>query len=433
MWHLYKLIITLAAVLLIPTFLVRLIKEKGFGRRWRQSMGFLPALVLDAVANRQCIWVHAASVGEIVAASPIVRELRRQMPSRPILVSVVTTAGYSMANRIMVEADAVIHFPMDLPWVVSRLIKRIRPAAFVLTEAELWPNFIHTLSKQQVPIVMVNGRISDRSVKRYHYLGRILDDMLAAISLFCMQSEQDAKHILSMGADPSHVVVTGNTKFDQTYSEITSSEREELYQTFRLNSQWPVIIAGSTHPSEETLILEAFRQLKEHCPQAQLVLAPRQILRAGEVDSLLGATGWQTVRRTALSAYDGAVDVLLLDTIGELGKLYSIGDIIFVGGSLIPQGGHNVLEPAAHAKPVLVGPHMFNFKESYALLTQRGACLTVHDADELAAVLSELLDDDGKRRQMGENALAVIGENRGASSQSAAYIKDIVQRDVFCC
>lgn len=425
MWLLYNLFGILAVVLALPFFLFRLCREKGFGRRWLQSMGYLPPVILEIVARRDCVWIHAASVGEIVAASPIVRELRRQMPERPILVSVVTASGYEMANRIMVEADAVIHAPIDLSFLTARAIDRIRPAVLVLIETELWPTFIRNLARRKIPIVMVNGRISDRSVRNYKYLGKILKDTLASIRLFCMQSEQDARHIRLLGADPARVIVTGNTKFDQTYGRTSAAARYELYQTLQLDNTDPVIVAGSTHPGEENSIAAAFALVREHYPRLRLVIAPRQILRAGEVEALFPS--WQVVRRTALAGYSGRKpDVIILDTIGELGAVYSIGDIIFVGGSLIPQGGHNVLEPAAHAKPVLVGPHMFNFKDSYSLLTQRQACLTVHDAAELAAVIDELLSDDDKRRRMGENARAVITENQGASERSAAYIKDIV-------
>ena len=426
MWLLYNVIIHVAVLLVIPIFLLRMAREKGFARRWRQSLGFLPAVAVDAVAGRGCVWVHAASVGEIVAASPIVREIRRQMPERPILVSVVTTAGYEMANRIMVEADAVIHSPLDLPSVNSRIITQISPAAFVLVETELWPNIIRILSRQSVPIIMVNGRISDRSVKSYGYLGVVLRDVLDSISLFCMQSEQDAHHIRLLGAEPKRVIVTGNTKFDQNYSEVTSEERQKLYGKLRLDNMAPVIVAGSTHPGEEIILSEAFELVREKFPNVQLVLAPRQILRASEVEALF-KSAWQTVRRTNLVDYAGGKpDVIILDTIGELGSVYSIGDIIFVGGSLIPQGGHNVLEPAGHAKPILVGPHMFNFKDSYALLSQREACLTVKNAEEMSAVIISLLNDNSKARKMGENALAVIKENQGASSRSAACIKQIV-------
>lgn len=428
MWLLYNLVILLAVLLALPVFLVRLVKERGFGRRWQQSMGFLPTSALQVVAGRQCVWVHAASVGEIVAASPIVREIRHQMPQRPILVSVVTTAGYAMANRIMVEADAVIHFPLDFSSVTAKVINMVAPAAFVLVETELWPNFIRQLSYRHTPIIMVNGRISDRSAKRYGYLGTILTDILAAISLFCMQSEQDARHIKNLGADPSRVIVTGNTKFDQTYSDISPVAREDLYHILQLDPSSPIIVAGSTHPGEERIIAAAFREVRQLYPQAQLVLAPRQILRVAEIESLLEGSDWQTVRRTSLADYKGAKpDVILLDTIGELGLIYSLGDIIFVGGSLIPQGGHNVLEPAAHAKPILVGPHMFNFKDSYSLLTECGACLTVKDSAELAAAIIDLLSDHKKRNQMGAQARTVIVKNRGASARSAVYIKEILE------
>lgn len=427
MWLLYNIFALIFVLLAAPVFLFKLAREKGFDRRWLQSLGFLPRVVLEVVAKRDCIWIHAASVGEIVAASPIVREIRRQMPNRPILISVVTTSGYAMANRIMVEADAVIHFPIDLPLTTARVIDKIRPAAFIMIETELWPNFIRHLSKRNVPIIMMNGRISDRSVKYYGYLGKVLRDILQAITLFCMQSEQDARYIRILGADPERVIVTGNTKFDQTYSDITDEDREQLYKTLHIDRSHPVIVAGSTHPGEEDIVIDAFRQVRRQFPAVRLILAPRQILRAGELELQL-KDKWRVARRTALANYSGEnPDVVLLDTIGELGAVYSLGDIIFVGGSLIPQGGHNVLEPAAHAKPILVGPHMFNFKASYALLTEREACLTVSDVNTLAAAILELLSDQQKRRQMGESALAVIIENRGASARSAIRIKEILQ------
>ncbi|MDU4961171.1 MAG: 3-deoxy-D-manno-octulosonic acid transferase [Sporomusaceae bacterium] len=430
MWLLYDIFGIIALVLAIPFFLFRLCLKRDFSQHWLPRMGFLRPVILELVAGRACVWIHAASVGEIVAASPIVGQLRRQMPDRPILISVVTASGYEMANRILVEADAVIYAPLDLSVLTARVIDKIRPAVFVLVETELWPNFIRSLSRRRIPIVMVNGRISERSVRNYRYLGRILKDTLAAIRLFCMQSEQDAVHIRMLGADPGKVIVTGNTKFDQTYGQTSEATRQELYRTLRLVNGDPVIVAGSTHPGEESCIAAAFALIRQIDPRVRLVIAPRQILRAGEVEALFSA--WRVVRKTALAGYAGEPpDVVILDTIGELGAIYSIGDIIFVGGSLIPQGGHNVLEPAAHAKPVLVGPHMFNFKDSYALLTQRQACLTVHNAAELTATISELLSDADKRRRMGENALAVIIENQGASERSAVYIKQIVSDPDF--
>lgn len=431
MWLIYNMLLIVLILLATPFLLFRLVRrEEGFGRQIRQSLGFLSDKELAVLDNRRCIWIHAASVGEMVAASPIVREIKRLMPDCPVLVSVMTTSGYKMAKNITGgEADAIIHFPADLPWIVNRTVTRIQPRAFVMVETELWPNFLAALRKNRIPVMMVNGRISDKSARRYHYLGKVLSDMLSGIQLFAMQSHIDAQHIIRLGADPRRVVVTGNTKFDQTYTELTTVEKQEICRTLRLSPDQPVIVAGSTHKGEEEMLLAAFGQARQDFPGLRMVLAPREILRAEEIRLLVQQQNWIAAKRTALAEDSGDQpdpDIVILDTIGELGKVYSIGEIIFVGGSLVFHGGHNILEPAAHGKPVLVGPHMFNFKEIYALLTGRDCCLTVHNQRELTDTIGRLLADRDLRRRMGENCLAVVAENRGAAQRNARHLQTML-------
>jgi 3-deoxy-D-manno-octulosonic-acid transferase len=427
---LYNLIAVLLVLFALPVFCWRLIREPGFGERLRQNFGFLPATALQAVAHKQCLWLHAASIGEVVAASPIIKELRAAFPERPLLVSTVTVTGHEMAKKILPDADCIIFAPLDLPFLSAAVVRRIQPGLFMLVETELWPNFLQAMENLQVPVVMVNGRISDKSAQRYGYLLSVLKQMLQCVSLFCMQSELDAAHIIALGAPRNSVVVTGNTKFDQTYTMVTPEAKRLLLASFGFSATaCPIFIAGSTHEGEEEAIFEAYLQAKQAIPNLKLILAPRNIRRADEVEKIAASYSVSLQRRTKLSAQSPVApyEVILLDTIGELGQLYSLGDIIFVGGSLIPQGGHNILEPAAHGKPILVGPHMFNFKESYALLSGRGACLTVHDSQELAAEIVVLLQDPRAAAAMGQSAAAIMLENSGAAKKSVDYLRCYVQ------
>jgi 3-deoxy-D-manno-octulosonic-acid transferase len=423
---LYDLITIILVVVAIPVFVLRLIREAGFGERLKQSFGFLPAGALTPVAGRDCLWLHAASVGEIVATSPIIKELRRELPGVPILVSVVTNNGYEMAKRIIPEADSIIFFPLDLPFLGQRVIKRIKPKLFVLVETELWPNFLLSAQTLKIPVMMVNGRISDKSVSRYRYLFSILNDMLNTVVRFCMQSTIDAQYIIRLGAKPRRVVVTGNTKFDQTYTDVSLEERAQLAGELGFSGSWPVIVAGSTHKGEEEIVLEAFNQARVEFPDARLVLAPRDNLRGAEIAALAEKYGHRVIRRTEGIAAGNDHAVVVLDTIGELGRIYGIADLVYVGGSLVPQGGHNILEPAAHGKPIIVGPHMFNFKDSYALFSGRGACATANDGGELGEILVRLLKRDEERDAMGREALVIIQENRGAARRSVQHIKEVL-------
>ncbi|MDT8903799.1 3-deoxy-D-manno-octulosonic acid transferase [Anaeroselena agilis] len=426
MKFLYDILTIILVVAAIPVFIFRLFREKGFGERLRQSFGFLPHGAVAPVAGKNCLWLHAASVGEIVATSPIVKEIRRQMPEMPVLVSVVTANGYEMAQRIIPEADSIIFFPLDLPGLSRRVINRIKPTMFVLVETELWPNFLLSCRDLSIPVMMVNGRISDKSVGNYRYLFTILDRMLDTVHRFCMQSTIDAQYIIRLGAKPRRVFVTGNTKYDQTHTEVSAAERERLASLLKLRGGAPVVVAGSTHRGEEEFVLAAFNKVRENIAEARLIIAPRDNLRGGEVASLAEKYGLKAVRRTDLDKADGSHDVIVLDTIGELGKIYSIADVVFVGGSLVATGGHNILEPAAHGKPILVGPHMFNFKDSYALFSGQGACDTVYDSADLGDKFVCLLSDAHVRAAMGEKALAIIRENQGAAVRSVQHISEVL-------
>lgn len=426
---LYNIAGVLLVILIIPVFMMRSIREKGFVERIKQSLGFLPAHALDRVAQKQCIWVHAASVGEIVAASPLIKEFRKEFPHDPILVSVVTNSGYAMANRIIKDADSIIYFPLDLPFLAEYIVGKVRPKVFLPVETELWPNFLKAARRYKIPVMMVNGRISDKSVKRYHHLHNLLDDMIGTVNLFAMQSDLDAKYIGHLGAKPELVTVTGNTKFDQTYTDVDDEEKRQLIKEMGLGDAAGILLAGSTHKGEEKFVLEAFSKLRETVPGAKLLIAPRDIMRKNEIQLLCRDYGFIAKYRTTLQAeLETGHDVVILDTIGELGKVYSVGDVIYVGGSLIPHGGHNILEPAAHGKAIIVGHHMFNFKDSHVLFSKRKACITVNNQEELTREICGLFDDEPKRIRMEQETLAIIGENKGASKKSALLLRDLLDR-----
>lgn len=365
-----------------------------------------------------------------MATSPLVKEIRKAMPDAKILVSAVTTGGYNMAHQIIPEADAIIYFPLDLPFVSESFVKRIMPRIFMPVETELWPNFLRAIKLRRIPVMMVNGRISDKSVKSYRYLFGILADMMGSVTRFCMQSSIDAEYIQHLGAEKRRIFVTGNTKFDQTYAEVTPEDLQQYKDELGLEEDYPVIVAGSTHPTEEETLFQSFLDIRKEFPQARLIIAPRKPGRIHEITRLAEKYGLSLGLRSSLKAMSNPrpkYQVVLIDTIGELGRIYAVGDAVFVGGSLINHGGHNVLEPAAHAKPIIVGPSMSNFKDSFALLSKVGACVQIHDGKEMTDMFLKIFKDDALRKKMGDASLQVIRENRGAAVRTIGYLKELLE------
>lgn len=429
MRFLYNLAAILIVTIIIPIFVLRATRERGFIERIKQSFGFYPQETIDKVAGKNAIWVHAASVGEIVATSPLVREFRKVFPDSPILVSVVTTGGYEMAHRIIKDADAIIYFPLDLPFLASRVVGRIRPRVFLPVETELWPNFLKKAKQLDVPVMMVNGRISDRSVKQYKYLFGMLREMIGTVKCFAMQSSIDADYIMRLGAPRELVTVTGNTKFDQAYTSVSAEERAALIEELGLSGASRIMIAGSTHRGEEELVLAAFKAVREKDPGVRLIIAPREVLRTMEVEHLCRKAGFTVTTRKELQKGDAArgEDIVILDTVGELGRVYGLGDVIYIGGSLIPHGGHNILEPAAHGKAIIVGNQMFNFKDIHALFRNRNAVVTVTNGEELTRETLRLFGDAAERARLEAETLAIINENKGASEKSARILVEMLE------
>lgn len=409
MFIFYNILVVLLTIILSPVLLFKLVTNAKYRGGISQKLGRVRKRVKTAIGTARPIWVHAVSVGEVMAAHPLIRELKKKYPERKLILSTVTVTGNYTALQRVPEADAVFFFPFDYPWIVRRVIARINPVIVLIAETELWPNFFRELSRRKIPAAVINGRISPHSFKNYMKLRFFFRHVFAHVSLFCMQSQEDGERITKIGAPQDRVIVTGNLKFDQKISETRSSP-------VPMPSGSKVITAGSTHRGEEEALLSVFGRLREKFPKLILIIAPRHPERFDEVEGIISRFGYDCQRRTRLKGY--VKDVLLLDTIGELRSFYGICDIAFVGGSLVKVGGHNLLEPAAMKKPVIFSKYMFNFKEISEALISAGGGLLVKDKEELYVQSEKLLSDKDHARQIGIRAYSVIETNSGAAKRT---------------
>jgi 3-deoxy-D-manno-octulosonic-acid transferase len=403
----YSVLLAIGFVLALPYYLWKGRSTGKYLASFRDRMGRLPA-PLNA-AGRPSIWIHAVSVGEVLAARALVGPLKERFPERPIFVSTTTATGNAVARQSVRAADGLLFAPFDWPVPVRRVLAALNPALLVLVETELWPNLIHEARLRGTRVALVNGRISPRSFPRYRRIRRWLRPMLAEVDLFLMQGEAHARRVTEMGAPPEKVKVTGNLKFDSLGETRTPEPLARL-----IGSGGPLWVAGSTAPGEEEMVLRAFREVRRREPAARLLLAPRHPERFAEAASLVEAAGLRGVRRTTLTRPWADEDVLVLDTLGELAQVYPLAAVVFVGGSLVPAGGHNVLEAAVVGKAVIVGPHMENFQEVADEFLAEGALVRVASASELAEEVAALLADPARRDAIGERARALIQRNRGA-------------------
>ncbi|MBI1847277.1 MAG: 3-deoxy-D-manno-octulosonic acid transferase [Candidatus Rokubacteria bacterium] len=389
-------------------------------------------LGLDAASVRPArpsIWVHAVSVGEAIAAAPIVQALRQRYPELPLVVTTVTDTGARVVRERYAGLATHRFFPLDLPGAVRRVADAIDPAFLVCMETEIWPNVLRELARRGVPVMIANGRLSDRSYRRYRLVRRPLARVLADVRVFGMRSEEDARRMLRLGAPAGRVFVTGNVK-----NEAPADAAGALELWRRLLGLTPaqrVWIAGSTHRGEEAAALDAHAAARRTCEDLVLVLAPRHPERVPEVCALVKARGWPVVRRSALPRDRTREAVIVLDTVGELAQLYSIADVVFVGGSLIPTGGgHNMLEPAARRRAVLFGPFTSNFRESAALLLDGGGAMLVRDGAGLTAALQRLLDDPALRDGLGEAGHEAVVSRQGAVRETLELIDRFLVKGV---
>lgn len=391
---LFDLVFLLYGLLYFPYLLLTGRWHRGFGQRF----GIFPARIKEQLRQGPNIWVHAVSVGEVMAVEGFIRRLKQRSPACTVVCSVTTKTGYELAQKQLAGLACVIGAPLDLSFVVHKFAHLIRPKLYIAAETEIWPNLFSCLHKEGVPIAIINGRISDRSFGRYQCIKGLLKGILGKVSIFAMQSDLDAGRIKELGAGPEKIFVAGNIKFDNTVPAKTGTS---------VNVAQPLFVAGSTHPGEEQIVLNTFKQLPQNW---RLTIAPRHVERAAQVRRLVMRAGRQD-------------RVTVIDTMGRLRELYAQASLVFVGKSLCVGGGHNVIEPASFAKPVIIGPRMENFRDITACFQREGALVQVHNAAEFEAAVKELAGDEQKRRELGRRARAVVDKNQGAGERTLKLIE----------
>ncbi len=370
------------------------------------------------------IWFHAVSVGEVMASLPLLEALSSACKQRGVWLSTVTSTGQAVAKAKARGITDTFYLPYDLPWSVERAIRSLRPGLFITAETEIWPNLLAGMRRHKIPSAMVNGRISDRSFPQYKRFRSLFKTVLECFEVFCMQSQESAERMVAMGADPARVHVVGNMKFDVSIPALEQSHWRTLLNIPNGAQVW---VAGSTHPGEEEAILKAFLKLSQANPNLYLVIAPRAPERFDEVETLVACMGIEVRRRTRPTR-PGA-RVILLDSIGELAQVYVLATVVFVGGSLIPKGGHNPLEAALHGKALVFGPHMENFREIASLLLKAGGARSVNNEEELLRFVGELLRNPELVERMGHRAQSVLLAHRGATQRTMEILEPLLERD----
>lgn len=396
-------------------------------RKYREGIperfGLLDKGKLERLKGGPVVWVHAVSVGETNAVVPLLKSFKEKHPEAKVLFSTVTRTG----NRVAASqgkglVDALIYFPLDISWVVRRVVKMVGPCAFIVVEKEVWPNIFRTLNRSSIPIIVVNGTISDKSFKRFMRLKFFFRDVFGQISYFCARTDEDLVKAVKAGVREGSAEAVGNIKFDLKAPAASTEALESLKEALSIGPKDKVIVAGSTHRGEEEVILNAFKGLLKEIPGVRLILAPRHPERFGEVESIIKKSSLSCVRRT--SGAGACADVVLLDTVGELLTVYSFATAAIVGGSLVEGiGGHNLLEPAYFSKPVIYGGYLTTYLAMAEMLEAAGAGVRVNGESELAGALKKILTDNGLRERSGASARKVVEENRGAIKRTVEIIE----------
>ena len=439
MYLLYSLLLTLAIFALLPLFLFDALRHGKYVAGLRERLGDAPEV---RARGRKLIWLHCVSVGETQAARPLARALLERFPTHALVVSTTTLTGQRLAREVFRDdAAAVFYFPFDWAWSVRRSLRRINPSVVLIMETELWPRFLRECRRSGVPVALVNGRISEKSFKGYRRLGRFIKSVVGTLTLAVMQTEADAERVRALGLADARVRVSGNVKFDADTETCEQAVTSELRERFAFDdARRPLIVAASTHAPEEAIMLEAFRQtcaaLDGDNRRPRLLIAPRHPERFGEVAALIERSGLAWTRRSSPphAELDRACEVVLLDSIGELRGVYPLAALVFVGGSIAPTGGHNVLEPAAAARCIVTGAHTFNFSSIMRDFNARDALVQLPALDYVEApaaltqIFRELLNTDDRRRRTGERARRALDENRGATDATLNFLAPLLEQ-----
>jgi 3-deoxy-D-manno-octulosonic-acid transferase len=434
MYLIYRFLTILSMIVLAPYYALRGWRQREL-RAWRERLGVLPPQIgarAHTSTGDRPIWIHAVSVGEVLVAGPLVDGLKRRMPGRAVYLSTTTETGQRMARERLKCADVVFYFPLDWVFAVRRAFRVMRPAVVVVMETEIWPNFLREAARLEIPVVFANARISERAFARYNrWKFLVLEFYAEALEyarLFLAQTPVDAERLLAMGAREERVEVVGNLKFDGEPAALCAFGAW-LQEQAAAQERWPLLVAGSVVAQEEDAVLAAYDIVQRRWRRALLLLAPRKPARFDAAAELIEAAGWKLTRRSRLdfaARLDESADVILLDSIGELAGLYSIADAVFVGGSLVAAGGHNILEPAWFARPPVFGDSMDNFREMADQFLDARAAVEVRSGTELGKVWAQLIENPALRERMGKAAQKVCERNRGATGRCLDRIAGVL-------
>jgi 3-deoxy-D-manno-octulosonic-acid transferase len=429
MYLIYSVLIVAFFAVMSPYLIYQAVRYRKYVASLPQRLGYLP--VSFNLDGDESIWIHAVSVGEVLTARALLPELRERYPRLRIFLSTTTMTGQEIARNNLQYVDAVFYFPFDFAFIVNRTLRLLKPRLFLIMETEIWPNLLRACRRAGVRTVLVNGRISGRSYPRYKLARPFFRRVLADVDRFCMQSEESARRIVDIGAERERVSVTGSLKFDSLERPGSPAAdragRNRVLRYFHISPGRPVVMAASTRKGEEGYVFEAFQRIRATMSTALLIIAPRKPEQWDDVERLARASGWKVARRTELRVdAEPRHDVVLLDTVGELAQLYQVATVVFVGGSLVDTGGHNILEPAVFEKPIVFGPHMQNFAEIARTFLDNGAAIQIRNGRELEPVLMQLLADPVRRASLGAAARALVEANRGARAKTLQTIAQLL-------
>lgn len=430
-WFLYNIVFSFGFVLALPYFLLRMRRRGGYAKDFSQRFARYSPEVLERLQHGRHAWIHAVSVGELFIALKLMKEWRARVPDVRFVLTVNTSTAHKIAEREVPAEDVLLYFPADFPWIARRALGAIRPFALVLMEVELWPNLIRLAHSRGVPVILANGRISDRSFGRYGLAHFFTRRLLPMVDLFCMQSQTDADRIISLGAPADRVRALGTAKYDVATADASGEQKaRELLRAAGVQQGDRIFLGGSTWAGEENHLLDVFKGLKTRHRNLVLVLAPRHAERTPAVVQEIKAHMRTFVRRSELKAGHppraARPDVFLLDSTGELKNFYACADVIFVGKSMTQHGGQNIIEPALFAKAIVVGPNMENFKAVMQDFADPGAITQIKNLQELRRTVDDLMADDDRRKKMGEAAAKVVAEKSGAIARTLDLLEPIL-------
>jgi len=430
---LYNTVFIICLAIYLPLFIPVLCLSKKRRKTVLQRLGIVLPYFQNVQkgkpgAKKKPIWIHALSVGEVVAAEPLVKEISRRYEDRMIVFSVSTKTGFEVATSLLKpHVKCIFYFPYDLFFSVKRLIERVSPGFFILVESDIWPNFMCEMKRRNIKVAFVNARISNRSFWGYKRFSPIMKTVFNSFSVVCAQSAEDAERLIVLGVPSERMAVTGNVKFDQEFDPINKEDIENQKRLLKVLPFQTILLAGSTHAGEEVILLDALSKLKKQFPGLVLIIAPRDTERAGIVLNISRSKGFSTVfsEKPDKTGRSSGPDVIVVDVIGKLRKLYALADIAFVGGSLVKRGGHNPLEPAAYAKPILFGECMSDFKEISEMLLGSGGAIKVFDSTSIHDTVAMLVKDPKKAEKIGKHAKTTFRENDGAVNRTLEAVEQL--------